>query len=102
MSHECIYCGAELTYEDTFGVGAHWIRDNTPAGYIYRCPNHEGFSEESEGRDYLAELGGEVMLPWFGWESWQDVVCDSSVHNVSGYFYVYVGEENNLKEGYPC
>ncbi len=42
-----------LVYEDTYGQGAHWVRDNKPTGNIYRCPNSGGFSEEAEAINYL-------------------------------------------------
>jgi DNA-directed RNA polymerase subunit RPC12/RpoP len=52
MSYECIHCGAELVYEDTWGVGAYWVRDNNPEGDIFRCPNHQGFEDEDSAFEY--------------------------------------------------
>lgn len=100
MSHECFYCGSELDHEDTWGVGAHWVRDNNPEGEIYRCPNHDGFENEEEAIDYMVELGGTIMMEEFGWSSWKDIVCDSNTHHVSGMFYT--DRSGSLKEGYPC
>lgn len=100
MGHKCIYCGAHLVYEDTCGVGPYWRHDNNPEGEVYQCPNHEGFDTEEAAWEYMTELGGKVMMSEFGWESWEDVVCDSSCHHVSGMFYT--DRSGELKEGYPC
>lgn len=48
----------------------------------------------------MTELGGKVMMSEFGWESWEDVACDSSWCYVSGMFYT--DRSGELKEGYPC
>ena len=81
MDHECIYCGAELQYEDTWGVGAYWQQDNNPEGEIYRCPNHDGFEEEQEVVDYLKQ---ENQYDAFFTKhfSWDEVMCESNIHNV--------------------
>ncbi|CAM0064338.1 hypothetical protein VPHK406_0232 [Vibrio phage K406] len=99
MSHECPYCNAELVYEDTWGVGAHWIRDNNPEGEIYRCPNHEGFEEEEEAVTYLKQED-QYDAFFTSHFSWDEVMCESNIHNVSGMFYT--DRSGDLKEGYPC
>lgn len=32
--------------------------------------------------------------------TWEDVVCESAIHSVSGSFYTY--GDGELHEGYPC
>ncbi len=95
MSYECIYCGAGLTYEDTWGAGPYWICNNDPEGEIYRCPNHNGFDTEEVALEYVVDFGAD---PYEG--SWEDVVCDSSCHHVSGMFHT--DRSGELKEDYPC
>jgi len=84
---QCPHCGAELHYSDTYfrGLGAQ----REKLGDIYRCPNHEGFSDEE------AALAYEPDAP-----AWEEVVCFSSVHHVSGSFYT--DKAGKLHEGYPC
>jgi len=94
---ECTYCGAELTHEDTYGyLASH--QSGEVLGQIYRCPNHIGFDSESEAMEYLKETG--ETLNDIGCDTWEDVVCQSSVHHVSGSFYT--DKQDNLYEGYPC
>lgn len=95
MSYECIYCGAELVHEDTWGVGPYWRHDNDPEGEIYRCPNHNGFDTEEAAWKYVVDFGAD---PYEG--SWEDIACDSGCHHVSGMFYT--DQSGELKEGYPC
>ena len=99
MNYECTYCGSELEYEDTWGIGPYWKTDNDPEGHIFRCPNHEGFSDEEVAKSYLKEQEAydTFFVKHFDLE---DVVCESNVHNVSGSFYT--DRNGNLHEGYPC
>lgn len=99
MSYECVYCGSELVYEDTWGVVPYWKQDNKSEGDIFRCPNHEGFEDKDEAINYLKQQGqyDEFFLSNFTWE---DVVCESNCHYVSGMFYTDRNED--LHEGYPC
>ncbi len=96
---ECTYCGADLVYEDTYGQGAYWVKDNKPSGAIYRCPNSGGFSEEAEAINYLKQEGqyDSFFKAHFTWE---EVLCESNVLSVSGSFYTDVN--GDLQEGYPC
>lgn len=89
---ECLYCGSELVYEDTYFRGRP--SDGHKLGEIYRCPNHEGFSDEEEARQYDEE--GEQLRP----EDWEEIACESAVHSVSGSFYTDL--QGNLYHGYPC
>lgn len=58
-------------------------------GDIYKCPNHEGFATPEEAQAYEPEA-----------KDWQEVVCHSAVHYVSGSFYT--DRAGNLHDGYPC
>lgn len=92
---ECPYCGCELEWEDSYGNNNYIIYgdENGKSGDIYRCPNHEGFETKEEAIEYAAENNIE-------YDTWVDIVCDSSCHNVSGSFYT--DKQGNLYEGYPC
>jgi predicted RNA-binding Zn-ribbon protein involved in translation (DUF1610 family) len=85
--HECPHCGAELRYDDTYFRGLGSAREKL--GDIYRCPNHEGFPDEESARAYEPDAA-----------EWEEVVCESAVHHVSGSFYT--DKAGNLHEGYPC
>ena len=70
---ECPYCGEELDLEDYFGrIAAH--QDGKVLGDIYKCPN-----------------GAE-----------QNEKCNSEMFHVSGSFYAYRSNPDDLLEGYPC
>lgn len=97
---ECEYCGAELDDEGPFGryLGTQYEELN---GYIYRCPNSEGFETEEEALAYepqyiesIEDLEKEDPI------SWEEICCDSNCHNVSGSFYS--DRNDNLHSGYPC
>lgn len=101
---ECLYCGEELIHEDSFGT-LEALRGNEPLkGYIYRCPNHEGFGDKDLTEDYVQLMQYptlDVYVEEMGLDNWEEVVCDSNVHNVSGCFYTYINDDT-LYEGYPC
>ena len=99
---ECTYCESELTYEGPYGKGNLAAQEKYGYGWekhgdIYRCPNSDGFNSKEEADAYLKEIG--ETLNSLGLESWEELVCDSATHNVSGSFYT---NNDNLKEGYPC
>lgn len=90
MSHHCPHCGASLVYEDSYGrIRGGYME--VKRGEIYRCPNHQGFSSPEEALAY------EPSTPA---EQWEEVVCGSAVHHVSGSYYT--DEADRLHEGYPC
>lgn len=93
---ECFYCGAELDCYDYYKQYGKKIGD------IYKCPNHEGFESKQEVSDYLEtdEDGLTDYLSENDLDSWEDVLCESSVHSVSGSFYT--DAQGNLYAGYPC
>lgn len=95
---ECTYCNAELTHEDTYGKYLGNAEFGEIHGEIYRCPNHVGFDTEEEANEYL-KLSDETLKS-LECESWDEVVCSSSVHHASGSFYT--DKDGNLYEGYPC
>lgn len=99
MSYECSYCNSELEHHDTWGVGVYWMRENKPEGEIFKCPNAEGFEDEETAIEYLKQEGGydEMFIKHC---SWEDIVCESNCHHVSGSFYT--DRSGDLKEGYPC
>ena len=57
---ECPYCGAELIYDDYYGMGRqesyygtsgngiHYPSTFIKLGDIYKCPNSEGFEDSEE------------------------------------------------------
>lgn len=46
----CPYCDAGLTYDCEYGyLGSNQKYDIE--GYIYKCPNSEGFNSEEEAKD---------------------------------------------------
>lgn len=95
----CIYCEAELTLEDSWGNKEYIIYGTvSKSGDIYICPNHEGFETEKEALEYIDNMG--ESLESLEIDSWEDIVCDSSCHVVSGSFYT--DRNNRLYEGYPC
>ena len=81
----CPHCGAELQWEDSYF--RNFMREKL--GDIYRCPNHEGFPDEEAALAYEPDA-----------KNWEDVVCESAVHHVSGSFYTDTA--GHLREGYPC
>lgn len=106
---ECPYCNAELEYEDYYGYYQHakhhyehpqsWIEKE---GEIFRCSNHEGFKSLGDVLEYIDgnEDDLELYLKDYGLTSWEDVVCESSTHHVSGSFYT--DKSGELHDGYPC
>lgn len=102
---ECIYCGAELDWHDSYGNKDYIIYGDRSGkrGDIYICPNHEGFDSVEEVMDYL-NINDESELNNYLSEneldSWEDIVCQSETHSVSGSFYTDIND--NLHEGYPC
>jgi len=98
MSLECVYCEAELVYEDSYGSLAALRGESKLTGDIYRCPNHEGFEEEEVALSYLRESG--ETFESLGITGWEEIYCDSCTHYVSGSFYT--DSNGNLQEGYPC
>lgn len=101
---ECPYCREELIHEDSFGT-LEALRGNEPLnGDIYRCQNHEGFQDKDLTECYVQNQDYPTLKDYMldnGVDSWEDIFCDSSVHNVSGTFYVY-RNDGILREGYPC
>ena len=79
---ECTYCGAELNHEDSYGNHEYICHGDTigKSGDIYRCPNHEGFETKEDAIEYA--LKSDIC-----YENWEDIVCDSAMHNASGSFY---------------
>jgi len=100
---KCPYCGAKLKYDDTYGVGNQSAQKKYGYGWnklgtIYKCPNHEGFENEEEALNYMENIN--ATFESFGVNSWEEIVCESSCHHVSGSFYD--DEIGKLHEGYPC
>ena len=94
---KCPYCDSALTYEEEYGYLAPH-QTGEVLGYIYKCPNSEGFDSEKEANEYL-DLIGET-LETMGVESWEELTCYSSVFHVCGSFYT--DKYGELHEGYPC
>ena len=92
---ECPYCGSELEWEDSYGTKEYIIYgdENYKSGDIYSCPNHYGFNNKEDAIEYA--LKSDII-----YDDWQDIVCDSNMHNVSGSFYT--DKQGDLHEGYPC
>lgn len=90
---ECTYCEAELNQEDTWWLGIPGKGEYQ--GEILRCPNHEGFESEEEAREYDDGTSEDGYI-----EDWEEIVCDSATHHVSGSFYT--DKQGGLHEGYPC
>lgn len=88
MSQSCPHCGAELVYSDSWGRIRGGFME-LKRGDIYRCPNHVGFPSQEEALAYEPEA-----------TNWEEVVCHSAVHHVSGSFYT--DQSGNLHDGYPC
>ncbi|WP_312286688.1 hypothetical protein [Terrisporobacter sp.] len=102
---ECMYCGAELDWYDSYGNKDYIIYGNMNGkrGDIYKCPNHEGFNSVEEVMEYLnmnyiCELNDYLTKNEL--DGWEDVVCESGMHSVSGSFYTDINDD--LHEGYPC
>lgn len=94
----CPCCNAELIHEDIYGKYLSDPQHREIYGDIYRCPNHEGFSDEESAMEYLESIG--ETLESLKYEDWTEVVCESSIHHVSGSFYTDIN--GNLFSGYPC
>jgi hypothetical protein len=109
---ECPYCGAELILDDHYGTGRQAYHYGTAAngicypstykklGDIYKCPRVNGFESYNDVLEYLDlnENEFEHYLYDHGYESWEDICCESNAFN--GHFYT--DENDNLHEGYPC
>lgn len=93
----CPYCNSELIDQGPYGyLASH--QSGEILGYTYKCPNHEGFTEEEEAMTYLSET--EETLESLGLTNWEEISCWSSTHHVSGSFYT--DKRNSLHNGYPC
>lgn len=102
---ECIYCGSELEQYDSYGNRDYVCHgdQNGKRGDIYKCPNNEGFEHINSAMEHIDAkdiFDLEEYLKSNCLETWEDIVCDSSCHNVSGSFYT--DNQENLHEGYPC
>lgn len=102
---ECLYCGAELEWYDSYGDKDYVIYgdSNGKRGDIYKCPHAKGFDTIEEVMKYLnltyvCQLNDYLRENEL--DSWEDVVCESETHSVCGSFYTDTNE--NLYEGYPC
>ncbi len=107
---ECTYCGAELKQVDSYGKGRrenfygtsgngiYYPSTYEQLGNIYTCPNHEGFETEEEALKYMND--NNATFESLCVTCWEEIVCDSNCHHVSGSFYD--DERGNLHEGYPC
>lgn len=94
---ECPICGSEMLDEGAWGyLASH--QSGEILGYTYRCPNHEGFEDEESANDFLVRT--ERTIEDLGVTEWEEITCDSSMHNVSGCFHT--DKYGNLREGYPC
>lgn len=92
----CIYCNSDLENKGPWGyLAAH--QSGEVLGHTFTCPNHEGFEDEESASNYL--FSTQQTMDDLGYSSWEEVVCDSAMHHVSGSFYT---ENGDLKEGYPC
>jgi hypothetical protein len=89
---ECPFCGAELDYNDYYGWGIPSREDFRKIGYIYRCPNFEGFETNEEALEYAKNIPENERV------SVEEITCDSADFN--GLFYT--DEHDELHEGYPC
>lgn len=92
---DCIYCGAELEWHDSYGNKDYILHGDArgKGGDIFKCPNHEGFETEQEALAYAKENN-------LDYDDWTEIVCDSACHSASGSFYTDI--QGNLHEGYPC
>ena len=101
---ECPYCGAELEWEDSYGNAEYIIYSNIKGkfGDIYKCPNHQGFKTPEDVLEFIDGNDDDLeeYCRYHGIFGWDEVICDSSMHNVSGSFYT--DKQGNLHEGYPC
>jgi hypothetical protein len=94
---ECPFCNAELEDNGPWGyLASH--QSGEVLGYIFKCPNAEGFDDEESAMEYLFE--SDETLESLGLSSWEELTCPSSMHNVSGSFYT--DKQGELHEGYPC
>jgi hypothetical protein len=92
---ECTYCEVELEQKDSYGNHEYICHGdiNGKSGDIFRCPNHEGFENKELAIEYAEANNIE-------YNDWEEIVCDSACHSVSGSFYT--DRQGNLYEGYPC
>lgn len=86
---DCPYCGMGLSHHDSYGFFASH-QTGEKIGDIFKCPNAEGFEDENCAREHDPDFT----------ENWEELVCQSAVHYVSGSFYT--DKLGNLQEGYPC
>ena len=86
---ECPNCGAEMLECGPYGyLAAH--QSGEVLGYIYQCQNQEGFEDDCERAEYIAEHQDE--------NEGEETVCSSAAHN--GYFYTT--QNGDVQTGYPC
>lgn len=102
---ECIYCGEALIQEDSYGNRDYICYGdiNGKAGDIYKCPNNEGFKNVNDTMEYIDANSIDELEEYLRsncLETWEEIVCESSCHRVSGSFYT--DRKDNLHEGYPC
>lgn len=110
---ECPYCGRELDCVDHYGTGRTEYYYGTAAngiyypstyqklGDIYSCGNSPGFESKEDVMEYInakSERDLERYIKDNGFETWEEIVCESEVFN--GNFYT--DSSDNLHEGYPC
>ena len=94
---ECIYCGAHLEDDGPYGyLALH--QSGEVLGTVYKCPNHDGFQNESDAKRFL-EMSNKTLAD-FGANSFEDIACESGLHYVSGSFYT--DKKGELHTGYPC
>jgi hypothetical protein len=106
----CPYCNSDLIYEEEYYRGKPGRNVNGsqpyPIGYysepssnykvlgeIFRCPNANGFEDESEAIEYAKNNDIE-------YSEVSEIVCESNCHHVCGSFYT--DEDGNLHNGFPC
>lgn len=93
----CPYCNNELFYVDSYGSSSD-LSSGNPIGQIYKCYNSEGYNSIDEILEYLVFTNRTMKS--LGLKNLEDVVCDSAMHHVTGYFYTDIS--GNLHNGYPC
>lgn len=94
---KCPYCNAELNENGHYGYLAQH-QSGEVLGYIYKCPNSEGFENIEDILEYL-DFSNQTMEDLVI-NNLCDIVCYSNVFPVSGSFYT--DKNQNLFEGYPC
>lgn len=90
----CIYCGADLIEIDSYFKGRE---THNTLGYIYQCPNFEGFETNEELEAYRERMRLEGQSEE---EISASNECFSFDHN--GHFYTKAPHNDELYEGHPC